>query len=95
MIGDHYHDKWKDRWTEPYTNGTVQIITTYKEPEYATREEIEELKKEVLEMKELLKKAIKYDRDNNEPDCQLEEKMATLKKVAGLVGVDLEEVFKS
>lgn len=84
MIGDHYHDKW----AQPYYVPIVQ------EPQYATREEIEALRQEVKEMMELLKKALKYDKDNGEPDCQMDEKVATLKKVAEIVGVDIEEVFK-
>ena len=85
MVGDFYHEKWQQPF---YTWTTTNNI------EYATKEDVESLRKEVLEMKELLKRAIKYDRDNGEPDCQLEEKIATLKKIAEIVGVDIEEVFK-
>lgn len=45
-------------------------------------------------MKELLKKAIEYDKKNNEPHCEVEEKIATLKKIAEMVGVSLEDIFK-
>lgn len=84
MIGDHFDDKWR----QPYYTPIIQ------DPQYATKEEIEALRQEVLEMKKLLKAAVKYDTENNEPNCQMEEKIAMLKKVAEIVGVDIEEVFK-
>jgi hypothetical protein len=55
-----------------------------------SRKEFEELKKEVLEMKELLKKAIQYDKDKGEPDCHMDEKVELLKAVAKTVGVELD-----
>lgn len=82
MIGDHFENKW----TRPY------YVDTFTNWASVSREEFEALKKEVLEMKELLKKALKYDEENGEPECQMEDKIATLKKVAKLVGVDLEEL---
>jgi hypothetical protein len=83
MVGDHY----RDRWTEPKYYPIIQ------EPQYATREEIEALREEVLQMRQLLERALEYDRKNNEPECQLEEKIAMLKKVAEIVGVDLTDLI--
>lgn len=81
MIGDHYDNKWhQPNYGWIYTG--------------PTKEQFDELRKEVLEMKELLKKAIKYDEVNNEPECQIEEKMETLKKVAKMVGIDLDDILK-
>lgn len=103
MIGDHYHDKW-DKWIQPAnpfqpfsptsipsTNPNTTFPAVFTQG--PTKEEFEELKKEVLEMKELLKKAIQYDIDNNEPHCEIEEKMATLKKVSEMVGVSLDDIL--
>jgi tRNA U34 2-thiouridine synthase MnmA/TrmU len=58
-----------------------------------SREEFEALKKEVLEMKALLIKAKEYDERNNEPNCEMEDKVKLLKQVADMVGVDLKEIF--
>jgi hypothetical protein len=58
-----------------------------------SREEFEELKRMVLEMKEELIAARAQDIANNEPDCEMEDKVAVLKKIAKMVGVSLEEVF--
>ena len=72
MIGDHYSDKWKDLY--PFPVIPVEPTSTPSNPsvfyELVSREEFEALKKEVLEMKQLLKKAIKYDQENNQPDCK-------------------------
>lgn len=96
MIGDHYQDKWK---TLPYTYPPNKNIPSQKEEieklfkSPVTREEFEALKKEVLEMKELLKRAKEYDEKNNEPHCEIENKMDFLRKVSALVGINLDDVI--
>jgi hypothetical protein len=84
MIGDHFNDKWKQ---PPYQ----QIFTNIPD---VSRAEFEALKKEVEEMKALLKRAKEYDEKNNEPNCEIEEKMAMLRKFADAVGIDLDDVIK-
>ena len=86
MIGDHYGDKWKDQYPWVVTPN-VEI--------YVSKEEFEKLKAEVKEVKELLLRAKKYDAEHNEPDCSMDEKVALLKKISELVGVDLEDIFSS
>lgn len=88
MVGDHYKHKWEEypwkpiieRQTSPDVNGV-------------NRHEFEKLKQEVQEMKELLKRAVKYDEDNHEPHCETEDKMKFLKLVADAVGVSLDDVI--
>lgn len=58
-----------------------------------TRQEFNKLREDVLEMKELLKRAVAYDKANDEPHCEQDEKIALLKRVAAAVGVDLKDVF--
>jgi hypothetical protein len=83
MIGDHYDDKWnKPEYKILWNNFSV-----------VSREEFETLQKEVLEMKELLKKAIKYDEDNNQKDCHIDEKILMLKKIAALFNIDLNDIL--
>lgn len=93
MIGDHYNDKWREQypWTQPQV-GTDSTVNIY--PASITREEFDELKRDVAEMKELLKRAKIYDEEHGEPDCQKDEKIALLKKIAELVGIDMEDVFE-
>lgn len=99
MISDYYKDRWheKDWWlpthpeTIPYPgNPGLPNETTWPIPQPVTQEQFDELKREVMELKELLKRAKKYDEDNNEPDCEMDSKTELLKKIAELVGVDLD-----
>lgn len=102
MIGDHYGDKWfpqpqnPDRGFQPFDpakragrEDIVKILTGNP----VTREEFDKLKAEVAEMTQLLKRALEYDRKNNEPDCQMEEKMVLLRKVCDAVGINLDEIL--
>jgi len=51
-----------------------------------------QLKADMEEMKKLVKRALKYDADNNEPHCELDEKIDLIKKVAEMVGVDVSDL---
>jgi hypothetical protein len=93
MVGDFYGDKWK--WvptSQPFPTVTQPQVTIVSG---VSREEFEQLRREVADMKELLIRAKRYDAENGEPDCELDEKIATLKRVADLVGVSLDDVFGS
>lgn len=106
MVGDHYRDKWVAR---PYFPTIIQpnIIPNLPNlpktgkakgsgvlpPVPISREEFDQLRKEVLELKELLIRAKKYDEDNNEPHCEIEEKMEILRKMAAIVGINLDDVI--
>lgn len=95
MVGDHYTDKWRDLlpgypsrgWPVPNGDGTV--IPSIN----VSREEFDQLKRDVEEMKTLLKRAKEYDERNGEPDCEIDEKMEMLRRVAKMVGVDIEDVI--
>lgn len=58
-----------------------------------TREDLDELKRELEEVKKLLKAAKRYDKAMGEPDCELEEKIGKILKLAKYVGVDMSDVF--
>lgn len=101
MVGDHYGQRIpRDYpWIQPYV---FPSPTTNPEPyrpividlNPPTREEFDRLKKDIENLKELLVKAKEYDKANNEPNCEMEEKIKYLKAVAKAVGVDLDEIFK-
>lgn len=92
MVGDFYKDKWSD-W--PYNKPSPPNPSDYRQifNPPPTIEEFNKLKKEVEEMKELLKRAKLYDELNNEPHCEMEDKVELLKRVAKLVGISLEDIF--
>lgn len=83
MIGDHYRDKW----------GGGGIGQGFPFGQYATQQDLDALRREVLEMKELLKRAVEYDKTNNQPHCENEQKLAVLRAVAKSLGVSLDDVL--
>lgn len=85
-MGDHYNQKFNQ---PDYTNFFSNIQTGN-----VTRSEFEAVKKELEEMKAILKRAKLYDQQTGQPDCEMEEKVVKLKEIAKLMGVDLSEVFK-
>ena len=97
MVGQHYDEKW---WPQikpqpqqiPFDKTTI-TTTDLEKWLTPTKADFDALKKEVEEMKKLLQKALEYDKRNNEPHCEMENKVALLKKVAELVGVSLEDIF--
>lgn len=105
MIGDDFtkrcpnnpNNPWK---IEPLTPGGYPSTNPFPGTipvDYGamiTRTEFNALKKEVEELKKLLLAAKEYDEKTGQKDCEVEDKVALLKKIAELVGVDLSEVFK-
>lgn len=86
MVADHYRDNFIQRWPQPDPLAPVFIPPV-------SRAEFDALKREIEDMKKLLVRAKEYDERNGEPHCEMDEKVALLKQVAKLVGVDLAEVF--
>lgn len=87
MVGDHFNQQWA-----PYTQQVG--LAGGSLIEFLPKHEFEALRREVMQMKELLIKAKLYDEQNNEPKCEKEEKIETLKKMAKLFDISLEEIFK-
>lgn len=87
MIGDYYADKWRHNfpWVLPGSVPASEVPVS--------RFEFEALKRDVEEMKVLLARAIKYDQEHNEPACETESKMDLLRRIAKVVGVDLDDVL--
>lgn len=91
MVGDHYNDLFK---VKPWYPQIPQWPSAPQQYEITvSRSEFEELKRQVEEMKALLARAKEYDARNGEPDCEVNEKMDVLRRVAKLVGVDLDDVI--
>lgn len=78
MIYDHYRDKWNDLYRR-----SQEPTAPIPDPVPAITPE------EIAEFRKLLERARKYDRENNEPDCELEEKREKLRKLAEELGVDI------
>lgn len=91
MIIDHYDDKWsKPPYIVPnVVPGSPTYIPVYPQvpPKLPTQEEIDEFHR-------LLKRAREYDKKNNEPDCELQEKKNKIKKLADELGIDISFIDK-
>lgn len=92
-VGDYWKDDFEDKWPNIYE----KIITepspnTIDMNQFATKEDIAAIRREIEELKKLLKAAIKYDEATNQPHCEMEDKIDLIKKVAEMVGVDLSDL---
>lgn len=58
-----------------------------------SRAEFDALKAEVTALRGLLEAAKKFDEETGQPDCEQEEKVALLKRIAEMVGVDISDVL--
>lgn len=83
--GDYWRDTFIPRWPD-YTP-TRPLI------DQVTRQEFDDLKKEVAELVKLLKAAKRFDEATGQPDCEMDDKVALIKRIAGELGVDLGDVF--
>jgi len=91
MVGDHYNEWYPNTFPNVFPKWPIDEGTRITE--FVTKQEFEALKRTVEEMRELLARAIKYDEDNHEPHCEVEEKMALLRRVAEAVGISLDDVI--
>lgn len=97
-MGDMYRDRWypavdPNTYPMPPMPQRAGSINTFVIQPPVTRAEFDALKAEVVEMKELLKAAKRMDELMGNADCEMADKVAVLRKVAELVGVDLDDVF--
>lgn len=84
MIADYYQDKWKKLWENvPYVPPTTLPAPIIFPQPQITQEELKEFR-------ELLERAKKYDKENNQKDCELDSKKETLRQLAKQLGVEIE-----
>lgn len=86
MIVQDRIDKWRD-YINPLIPNTIP--NTYP-GDYIKIPSNEELKKEIEELKRLLKKAKIYDEETNQKDCENDDKKRILKEIAEKLGVEIE-----
>jgi hypothetical protein len=92
-IGDIFTKTLPEKYPEyvPNTQTIPSAPVQYEDPE--VRRQLAELRKEMQEIRDLLKAAKKYDEATGQKNCEMEDKIELLKHFARLVDVDLEEVF--
>lgn len=59
---------------------------------YATKEQLDELRKELKALRELIEAAQKYDTATGQPDCEQESKFKLIRALADALGVDMGKV---
>jgi hypothetical protein len=98
-IGDYWNDDFQKKWPDIYDDWSKKreempsvIVQTLDTSKLATKEDFEKLRAEILELKELLRAAIRYDAATGQPECEHEDKVALIKSVAEMVGVDLNDL---
>lgn len=94
MIADDWNRR-NGQWVEPLITPTITPDPSYFRfvtPESpATKKDIDDLRAELQELKKLLKAAAAYDAASGQPECEQEEKIALIRKMAEITGVDMED----
>lgn len=90
-VGDIWGKTVPDRF--PWIQPLISPLTPPSTQLPVTRAEFEALRAEMQELKKLLEAAKAYDKATGQPDCEMDSKVALIKKLAGLVGVDMANVF--
>ena len=95
-IADSFTDRTIGRypWVVPYIEQepVAPPDWTYIVPEFATKVELEAIRKEIQEIRELIKAAQKFDESTGQPNCDNPDKFRLLKLLAEALGVDLSEL---
>jgi hypothetical protein len=86
-IGDNFKDTFPNKWP--------QVFPIPTDTSHIDRAELAELRKEVEELKKLLKAAKKFDDSTGQPECHMDEKMKLITDLARLLGIDMGDVFKA
>jgi len=91
-------DDWsrRDRWPGwpaqiPFPTSIPENGTSFRVGQL--EKELAALRSQVEQMRAELEAAKQQDIENGTPDCEMEDKVIILKKIAQLVGVDLSKVF--
>lgn len=85
MVADQFTRTVPNQY--PWVGDTVTRII-----QPSTREEFDALRRDIQELRTLLLAAKRYDAATGQADCESEEKVALLRRLAELVDVDLEDV---
>ena len=86
-IGDAFGQRWPD--VVPITPAVPHQPTITFIRDAVTREEFEQLKREVEAIGKLLRAAKDFDAETGQADCDDDAKLQILKSVADALGIDL------
>lgn len=92
MIMDWKDDEWRRRYFSIPTPVPLPFPVYPPEKWQPTPAAPMPTQEEIDEFRRLLDRAREYDRKNNEPDCELEEKRQKLRDLAETLGVEISFV---
>lgn len=97
-IGDQWNRTYPGRypWITPYTTPTPvppAVIPLTPIVIGVPQEDFDKLKDELEELKKLMRAAKIFDEATGQPDCEVDEKVGIIKRIAELMGVDFEDVL--
>lgn len=89
MVMDHFGDEWRRRYypIQPVTPQPISPFVVSPFVPLPTQQELDEFRR-------LLERAREYDRKNNEPDCEMDDKKRKLLDMARELGVDISFIEK-
>lgn len=91
-IGDQWRDDFPKKWSQITPDDSAQP-PNWPIQLGVSQADFDALKKEVEELKKLLQAAAAFDKATGQPHCEMDEKVALIKAIAKMVGVDLGDVF--
>lgn len=93
-IGDYYDKNFQDNWPDIYRTVTQDsdAVTKADLEKLATKEDIARIEKTLVSIRELLKAAIKFDDETDQAHCENEDKVALLRKLGDVLGVDMRDI---
>lgn len=88
--GHTFPKNFPNFWPQPQPQGDTHYVQIG-----VSQAEFDALKREVEELKKLLKAAKSFDDATGQPHCEMDAKVKMIKDIAKIVGVDLGDVFES
>ena len=94
-VSDYARDNFPNRYPGIFPNSAppMQWPNQWPTPALVDPVEFQKLKAEVVELRKLLEAAKLFDDKTGQHECEQDEKVAFLKKLAKFVGVDLVDVL--
>lgn len=87
---DYNNDHWNKKFPSPIIVDTPGATNAFSP--MVTKQDIEELRKEFIELKKLVLAAIKYDEATGQPKCETEAKTKMFKQLAEMLGIDIKDL---
>lgn len=82
-----------DNWRQTVPGRYPWVTQPSVDMDTVSRAEFQALRREMEELRKLLLAAKDFDSTTGQADCEVDEKVGLIKRLAELVGVDVDDVF--